>query len=649
MRWIIVVFVICLLSNTLISAQVRLPAIVRDSMVVQRDTRLKIWGWASSGERVHVTLNKKRYNATAGADGTWAVWIAPLQAGGPYTIDIQGSTKITVRNILAGDVWLCAGQSNMVHSLALHQERYAQEIAQANYPQIRNFTVPVAATLQGPRKALSGGRWKSANPSDVKGFSVVAYFFARALYEKYRVPVGIINTSVGGTPIEAWTSEEGLRAFPETTVMLQQNKDSAYVNRMNRDASARHDAWERAVRSDAGFLATTSDEPKATDWRMVFVPGYWEDQGIQDLDGIVRYRREIMLPASAAGKPARLALGRIVDADNVDINGVAVGHTGYQYPQRRYQVPAGVLKEGLNTLTVRVTNYRGKGGFVPDKPYRLIVGDDTVDLTGYWRYKVDVVFYVHEPVAEAIPLRSQPAALFNGMVAPLTSYAVKGIIWYQGESNAGHAEEYRQLLPALIADWRQHWRRDDLPFLFVQLPNFNEVNYLPAESQWASLREAQRQALRVPHTAMVVTIDLGEWNDIHPGNKRPIGERLALAARELVYDDKQVVSSGPVFQQARVQGRSVILSFSETGTGLMTSDGSAPGQFVVAGMDKVFKRAEARIVNNEVVVSSEFVEQPVYIRYAWGDNPAKANLINREGLPASPFEEQLSGDAYRIR
>ncbi|MBT1712104.1 sialate O-acetylesterase [Fulvivirgaceae bacterium PWU5] len=641
MRWIIVVFAICLLSNTWVSAQVRLPAIVRDSMVVQRDTRLKIWGWASPGERVQVVLNKRRYNATAEADGTWAVWVAPLQAGGPYMLDIQGSNTITLRNILAGDVWLCAGQSNMVHSLALHRERYAKEIAQANYPQIRNFTVPVAATLQGPRETLSGGRWKSANPSDVKGFSVVAYFFARALYEKYRVPVGIIHASVGGSPIETWTSEEGLRAFPETMVVLQQNKDSAYVNRMNRDAGARHDAWERVVRSEAGFSVTAPDETKTKDWRAIYVPGYWEDQGVQDLDGIVRYRREIVLPASAAGKAARLALGRIVDADDVYINGVAVGHTGYQYPQRRYSVPAGVLKAGKNILTVRVTNYHGKGGFVPDKPYRLIVENDTVDLTGYWRYKVDVVFHVPEPVAETIPPRSQPAALFNGMIAPLTSYAIKGIVWYQGESNTSDAGEYRKLLPALIADWRRQWRHDDLPFLFVQLPNFNEMNYLPEESQWASLREAQRQALRVPRTAMVVTIDLGEWNDIHPGNKRPIGERLALAARRLVYDDRQVVSSGPVFQQARAEGRSIILSFSETGTGLTTSDGEAPGQFAVAGMDKVFKWAEARIVNNEVVVSSEFVEQPVYIRYAWGDNPAKANLVNREGLPASPFEDRL--------
>lgn len=643
MRWIIVVFAICLLSNLQVSAQVRLPAIVRDSMVVQRDTRLKIWGWASPGERIQVMLNKKRYNATAGVDGKWAVWIAPLRAGGPYTLDIQGSNKITLRNILAGDVWLCAGQSNMVHSLALHEERYAQEIRQANYPQIRNFTVPVAAALQGPREALSGGRWKSANPSDVKGFSVVAYFFARALYEKYRVPIGIINTSVGGTPVEAWTSEEGLRAFPTTTAILQQNKDSVYVNRMNRDAAARHDAWERAVRSEAGFSATAPGETKPKDWRTIYVPGYWEDQGIQDLDGIVRYRREIMLPASAAGKAARLALGRIVDADDVDVNGVVVGHTGYQYPQRRYRVPAGVLKEGLNTLTVRVTNYHGKGGFVPDKPYRLIVENDTVDLTGYWRYTVDVVFHVPEPVGATIPPRSQPAALFNGMVAPLTSYAIKGVVWYQGESNTGGAGEYSGLLSALMADWRHQWQRDDLPFLFVQLPNFNEVNYLPAESQWASLREAQRQTLRVPRTAMVVTIDLGEWNDIHPGNKRPIGERLALAARRLVYDDKQVVSSGPVFQQARVEGRSIILSFRETGTGLTTRDGEAPGQFAVAGADKVFKWAEARIVNNnEVVVSCELVERPVYIRYAWGDNPARANLINREGLPASPFEERLS-------
>jgi sialate O-acetylesterase len=647
MRWAIVV-VFCLLSSTLLLAQVRLPAVVRDSMVVQRDTKLKIWGWASPGERVQVVLNKKRYRATTGSDGRWAVWVAPLHAGGPYTIDIHGSNTIMLRNILAGDVWLCAGQSNMVHSLALHQERYAQEIAQADYPQIRNFTVPVAADLQGPRPALLGGRWKSANPSDVKDFSVVAYFFARALYEHYRVPVGIINTSVGGSPIEAWMSEDGLRAFPSTTAVLQQNKDSAYVHRLNRDARRQHDAWEAAVRQEPGFSVGALEEISAAAGRTVYVPGYWEDQGIKDLDGIVRYQREIVLPVSAAGKPARLVLGRIVDADAVYFNGVAVGHTGYQYPQRRYQVPAGVLKAGRNILTVRVTNYRGKGGFVPDKPYRLIVAHDTVDLTGYWRYKVDVVFRVPEPVAEAVPARVQPAALFQGMVAPLTSYAVKGVVWYQGESNTGDAVAYGKLLPALMADWRQQWRREDLPFLVVQLPNFNEVNYLPGESPWASLREAQRQALRVPRTAMVVTIDLGEWNDIHPGNKKPVGERLALAARKLVYDDERVVSSGPVFRGARVEGRSIVLSFWEIGAGLMTRDGEAPGEFAVAGADRVFRLAAARIVGDEVVVSCELFERPVYVRYAWGDNPVKANIVNREGLPASPFEERVV-DVHHIR
>jgi sialate O-acetylesterase len=635
----VAILTLCLLCSVMLPAQVRLPAIVRDSMVVQRDVKVKIWGWASPGERVAVTLGKKRYSTTSDATGTWAVWTAPLPAGGPYTIDIQASNKITLRNVLAGDVWLCAGQSNMVHTLALHQERYAREIAEANYPQIRNFTVPAAADLQSPRTDLPAGKWTSANSSDVKGFSVVAYFFARALYEKYHVPIGIINASVGGTPIEAWTSAEGLRAFPETQAVLQQNRDSAYVNQANRAARAQHDAWQAAVRAAPGFSAPPDTAAKV--WMPVYVPGYWEDQGIKDLDGIVRYRREIILPPTMAGKPARLALGRIVDADVVDINGVVVGSTGYQYPQRRYTVPAGILKAGRNQLTVRVTNNHGKGGFVPDKPYRLIIDRDTIALTGRWHCTVDVVFQTPEPAAEAIPPRSQPAALFNGMVAPLTSYAIKGAIWYQGESNAAKPEAYRNFLPALMADWRRQWQRTDLPFLLVQLPNFQETNHLPVESQWAALREAQRQALHVPHTAMVVTIDLGEWNDIHPGNKKPIGDRLALAAQRLVYHDRQVVSSGPVFQRARVAGRSVILSFGEAGTGLATSDGAAPGQFAVAGADSVFRQAEAKIVNNEVVVVSEFVERPVYIRYAWGDNPAKANLINREGLPASPFEERI--------
>lgn len=629
------------LINSSLFGQVKLPALVGDSMVVQRDTKLKIWGWASKGEKVSISFNGKKFKATADADGAWAVLLPPMKAGGPYKMEITATNKITINNILIGDVWLCSGQSNMVHYLDLHKERYAEEIAQASYPEIRQFLIPTLTNLQGPVSDLSQGSWKPANPENVRRFSVVAYFFAKKLYNKYHVPVGLINASVGGTPIEAWTSEEGLKEFPEMMSTVQKNKDTAYVNNVTRAAQQRNRERAKKPSGDKGTTGSvkwydTAYVPK--NWYSINIPGYWEDQGVRDLDGVVWYRREIEIPASMTGMSAKVALGRIVDADHLYVNGVQVGNTGYQYPQRRYQIPAGLLKPGKNIFVVRVVNNGGKGGFVPDKPYYLTAGDQTIDLKGYWQYKVGEVFVRDgSGGGGGISYQNQPTALFNAMIAPVTDYAVKGMLWYQGESNAGKPEEYAKLLPALIADWRKQWNQGTLPFLYVQLPNFMEANYSPSESNWAVLRESQMKALSVPNTAMAVAIDLGEWNDIHPGNKKPIGDRLALAAQALAYGDKNVVYSGPLYQSHRIEGNKIIISFDHTGSGLVSSDGEELTHFAIAGEDKKFVWANAVIEGNTVVVSHESIANPQHVRYAWADNPVGANLYNKEGLPASPF------------
>jgi sialate O-acetylesterase len=373
-------------------------------------------------------------------------------------------------------------------------------------------------------------------------------------------------------------------------------------------------------------------------WRPINVPGYWEDQGVKDLNGIVWYRREIDVPAAMVGKSATVFLGRIVDADELYINGKSVGRTTYMYPQRRYKLPADVLKAGKNVLVVRVTNNGGKGGFVPDKPYSLFAGADTVDLKGTWQYKVGVAFRPIEGggFPGGISAQNQPTALYNAMVAPEIRYAIKGFCWYQGESNAGKPAEYAQLLPALIADWRSKWQQGTLPFLYVQLPGFMDYSYQPSESGWAVLRESQLSALSVPNTAMAVAIDLGEWNDIHPDNKKDVGERLALAALKTAYGEN-IVSSGPLYQSANVNGNKITISFTNIGSGLATRDGEAPGDFAIAGADKKFVWANAKIEGNTVIVSSDDVPNPLFVRYAWADNPVNANLINKEGLPASPF------------
>jgi sialate O-acetylesterase len=622
------------------NSQVKLPALIRDSMILQRDAKIKIWGWASTGEKIVVGFNKKRYTTTTPNDGKWMITLSPTKAGGPYTMTIDARNHITLNNILVGDVWFCSGQSNMVHQMELHKERYAAEIEQANNPQIRHFFIPTLTNLQRPHNDLPTSYWKSANPQDVRQFSAVAYFFAKKIYEKYRVPIGLINASVGGTPIEAWISEEGLKEFPGVITTIQKNKDTAYINSLNRRAFTGSAARPQR-QQDKGLTGTkpwfdTSYIPKG--WLTIDIPGYWEDQGIKDLDGAVWYRREVNIPASMTGIPAKVAMGRIVDADFLYVNGKLAGNTTYQYPQRRYVLPAGLLKTGKNILVIRVINNFGKGGFVPDKPYYLTTGRDTIDLKGTWQYKVGEVFTPQRGFGGGgISQQNQPTALFNAMASPITNYTIKGFLWYQGESNTGRAEEYSKLLPALIRDWRTQWSQGNIPFLYVQLPNFMEANYLPSESQWAALRESQSKALSLPNTGMAVAIDLGEWNDIHPDNKKDVGERLALVAEKVAYGDERLVYSGPLYQSSKIEGNKIIITFSNTGSELVANDGEELSHFAIAGSDKKWVWAKAKIEGATVVVWNDDVSNPMYVRYAWADNPDGANLYNKEGLPASPF------------
>ena len=621
-------------------AQVRLPQIIADSMVLQRNAKINVWGWASPGEKVTVSFNGKKRKATASAEGKWSIDLPKMKAGGPYTMDISGKNTIQVKDILIGDVWLVAGQSNMVHQMNIHDVTYAEDIASANYPAIRHFKIPTTTNLEGPAEDLAGGNWQAAVGEEVRPFSAVAYFFARKLYDQYKVPIGLINASVGGTPIEAWISEEGFKEFPEILKTIEQNKDTAYVNSRNRSASNEGNQAppKTADKGLTGEKPWFSVDYTPKDWRRINIPGYWEDQGIRDLNGVVWYRKEIEIPQSMAGKEATLFLGRIVDADRVFINGEEIANTGYQYPQRRYTVPEGLLKAGRNVFVIQVTNYGGKGGFVPDKPYYIFTESDTVDLKGYWQYKVGEVFAPRPPSSGPgrINAQNEPTALYNAMVAPYINYPIKGILWYQGESNTGRAVEYADLMKALIRDWRNKFSGSELPFIYAQLPNFMEVNYLPTESNWAVMRESQMKALSEPNTAMTVNIELGEWNDIHPDNKKDVGERMALAAQKLAYGE-DVVFSGPLYQSHQIEGDKVIISFSHTGSGLVTDDGEALSEFAIAGEDKQFVWANAKIEGDKVIVWSEEVPNPKYVRYAWADNPDNPNLYNKEGLPASPF------------
>lgn len=629
-----------LLSLPAAHAAVRLPRLISDGMVLQRGTAVPVWGWADKGEAVTLSFQGKTYRATASQDGKWQVQLPALKPGGPFTMTIKASNQLDLNDILVGDVWLCSGQSNMELPMARVRDKYPDVVAQATNPQIRQFDAPTRYSNRGPQQDLPSGRWTAADPKSVLQFTAVGYFFAKELHAKYKVPIGLIRAAVGGSPAEAWLSADALKAFPDYEKRARQVQDSLYVAGVQQQERARDAAWYRNARQlDQGsakgqtpWYMPTAD---ASGWQPMTIPGYWANQGLGPVNGVVWLRREVEVPASMVGQPARLELGTIVDADSVYLNGRFVGTTSYQYPPRKYDLPAGVLKPGKNLLVVRVINSAGRGGFTPEKTYELQAAGQKVDLSGQWQMRLGMK---SEPLPGPTFWQWQPGVLYNGMVTPLAPYAVKGVIWYQGESNTKAPKEYLPLMTSLINDWRRTWQQPQMPFLFVQLANFMAVKEQPVESSWAALRDAQRRTLTaVPHTGMAVAIDLGEWNDIHPLDKASVGHRLALQAEREVYGEK-IAASGPLYQSMKVNGNKVTLSFSELGGGLVAKGGGELKQFAIAGPDQQWQWAQARIEGDKVIVWSDQVTNPVAVRYAWADNPQGANLYNKAGLPASPFQ-----------
>lgn len=634
-------YILLLLSRTAF-CEVRLPVLISDGMVLQRDADVKVWGWAGEGEKVTIDFDGKTYNAAAGADGKWEVILSQLKAGGPYSMNIDASNHITLKDIMIGDVWVCSGQSNMELPMRRVKYRYPETIANSDNPAIRQFVVPHKYNFKEPQEDLKSGRWVSANPKSVLEFTAVGYFFAKELFEKYHVPIGLINASLGGSPAEAWLSEDALKAFPEYLKTAKRFKDNAYINQIVKKDNAVSKAWYNRIQQldkglEKGQKPWFDEDYDASEWATMNVPGYWADHELGPVNGAVWFRKEIDVPASMTGKPARLWMGRIVDADTAYVNGKIVGTVSYQYPPRIYDVPANLLKAGKNIIVVRVINNSGRGGFVPDKPYQLSTAGQTIDLKGEWQYKLGATM---EPLPDKTFIEWQPAGLYNAMIAPLLNYTIKGVIWYQGESNTGKPLEYQKLFSTLITDWREKWKQGDFPFLYVQLANFMEVKDRPCESNWAELREAQLKTLFVPNTAMAVIIDTGEWNDVHPLNKEDVGKRLALAAQKLAYGDEEVVYSGPIYQSMKVQDGKIILTFTNIGGGLIAKGGGELKQFAIAGADKKFVWAKAKIEGDKVIVWNDDITNPADVRYGWADNPEGANLYNKEGLPASPFRTE---------
>ena len=621
------------------TADVKLPRLVSDGMVLQRDKPAALWGWADEGEQVTISLGKQKVTATT-QGGRWQVKLKPLPAGGPYVLDIQGKNHLQVNDVLVGDVWIASGQSNMELPLRRVQYQYPNLIESTHLPQIREFNVPTIYNFKGPADDFAVGAWKKAEPENLAGFSAVGFFFSRYLHEKQNTPIGLITLPVGGSPAEAWVSEAGLAKYPHYLAQLQPFKSDDYVAKTIATDKAASAAWYSDLAAkDEGLKGNWSNETLDTkDWKSFTVPGYLKEQGSDFVQGAVWFRKTFDLTAEQASKTATLWLGVIVDGDQVFLNGKEIGQTGYKYPPRIYSVPAGLLKAGKNTISIRVTSYTANAGFVKEKRYELDLGKESIPLAGEWQYKIAART---GDMPKTTTLHYQPASLFNAKLAPTLGFAMKGVIWYQGESNTDRAKEYESLMADLVADWRGQYKQGDFPFIFVQLANFMDAYPEPRESNWAATREAQRKLLNVKNTAMAVAIDVGEWNDIHPLNKQAVGERLALGAQRIAYGNKKVVASGPNANSIKRDNNSLIIGFDKAGGELSIAKDGVLHHIAIAGADKKYVWAKAKILGNKLVVWSDDIAEPVSVRYAWADNPEGANLYNKAGLPASPFELSL--------
>jgi sialate O-acetylesterase len=610
-----------------------------DHMVFPRELKAPVWGWTTPGAKVQVKMGEVSAVATAGADGRWQALLGPFAAGGPFTLTVSGPEAVTVSDVLTGDVWICSGQSNMQWSVGgvVNAE---QEIAAANYPQIRLLTVP-CVTAYAPRDLFQGG-WQACAPASVGGFSAVGFFFGRQLHQELGIPIGLINSSWGGTIAEAWVSSQALKTMPDFLPAFTQQDaliEAARTQAYSFDAEM--ERWWAA--NDPGSAAGQSWAAADLDtsaWKTMALPAVWEQAGLPGFDGVVWFRREFEAPPEWAGKALTLHLGPIDDMDATFVNGTAVGALSNWQAPRDYAVPAGVVKAGRNLIAVRVLDTGGAGGFCgkPDDLRIELPGGAALPLQGPWPYRESVALAQTQPVPQRLDQGNpnQVSVLYNAMINPLVPFGIRGAIWYQGESNAGRDEQYARLLPTLIRDWRARFGVGDFPFLIVQLANFMAVDTEPRSDAWPLLREAQWLTTQaVPKAALALAIDLGDAADIHPRNKQDVGRRLALGALALSYD-RGIEYSGPVYREMTVTGGKARVSFDHLGGGLVAKGDTKVTGFAIAGADGRFVWAEASIDADAVVVASAQVPEPKAVRYAWGNNPV-CNLYNQAGLPAVPF------------
>lgn len=622
-------------------ADVKLPKIFSSNMVLQRQKPVPVWGWADAGEKVVVQLSAagkiaQTKTIKAGKDGKWIIRLDALEAGGPYELSVKGKKNtLTYSDVLIGEVWVCSGQSNMEWPVHL-TDNAEEEIKNANYPNIRHFAVPKDMSFS-PKDDILGGEWKVTTPENVPGFTAVGYYFARELYGKLGIPIGLIHTSWGGTNVETWISKEGMASFDEfaePVAALPPSIDAYNTNRkqyLDNLITEKHGGFpvggEVANWPTIGF-----DDSK---WAAMDLPKAFDREVLPDFDGTIWFRKQFPLPQQAAGQSLILSLGQVFDADEVYLNGVKIGASTQKGKNRQYVVPASAVKAGDNVIAIKLTN-KGEGAGIRGKSEQLFIGKDDfeVSLAGPWKYHVES----STNTSSYLGPNNAGTLLYNSMIAPLVPYAIEGAIWYQGESNAGRAYQYRKSFPLMISDWRKKWG-EEFPFYFVQLASFDAgKGNSERGSSWAELREAQTLTLTaLPKTGMAVTNDIGHPTDIHPRNKQDVGKRLALSALKNTYG-QNVVYSGPVYQSMQASGNKVTLNFQHTDGGLHSVGkyGYLTG-FEVAGDDQKFYPARGEIQGEKVVIWSDKVTKPVAVRYGWADDNAEANLFNSANLPAVPF------------
>ncbi len=643
-----------------------LHKVYSDHMVLQRDREIRISGTAEPGGEVSIEFAGEKRTATAGADGVWRALFPAMKAGGPHSMTVSGkNAALKLEDILIGEVWVCSGQSNMAFTTRSARNAEAELAGAANQPKLRLLSVNrrISAGKIAPDVETMG--WELCTPRSAAGFSAIGYFFGRDLARDLDIPVGMINSTWGGTPIESWISaagyaDAGLDDLADRAAGLPK---TGYAEVLKTRGKALVE-WEKkffgdhadAVRAAAGWAKDPLPEPEK--WKTVTVPANLSSYGI-DRNGVFWLRKTVNIPEELAGKDLDLSLSTIDDCDEVFFNGEKVGATGIDTPQywsvlRHYPVPGRLVRAGANTVAVRVIDHAFDGG-IGGNARNLYLGTGTtrIPLAGDdWKMRPEFLLEKDFPVrpgAPTDPALYHPASLYNAMIAGLQRFPVRGILWYQGEGNTGNAKLYARTFPALIESWRKEWNDPGQIFIFAQLSSL-EANaprhqplpadfyekLQPRESNWAALRESQSSVLRLPNTGMAVTTDVGDPVDIHPTDKQTVARRMRMEALRLAYGRRDLVSSGPQYAGMKVEGNRIRVSFTGTGSGLVAR-GGALRRFAVAGKDGVFRWAKAEIDGDTVVVSSPEVPEPVAVRYAWDNNPIDANLFNREGFPASGF------------